>query len=263
MDRYDWEWSRPERWGGRGYDRGYGEGWWAGPRGGPGGGYRFHGGGGPRGGGRYGAAYDRWHRDWPPAQEHGYRFSYGRGEGRRFGRQEPWEPGPPGGYGGQWGEAYGNRPDRYDRGERYRGEPGPFASGGPFDPFGRDPYADLPDAPRGYYDGYDPAFDDESAAADAGAYLGGWDEDVPDDREVRDSVTRSLRDDGFIDPDAIQVEVKDRVVTLRGEVQDYMQARYAWDDAWDAPGVRGVISKLTVQGGGAEGREDGAAPPSS
>ena len=69
----------------------------------------------------------------------------------------------------------------------------------------------------------------------------------PDDGEVRDAVARSLRDDGFIDADAIQVEVKDRVVTLRGEVQDYMEARYAWDDAWDAPGVRGVISKLTVQ----------------
>ena len=74
----------------------------------------------------------------------------------------------------------------------------------------------------------------------------GWDE-VPNDGEVREAVARSLRDDGFVDADVIQVEVKDRVVTLRGEVQDYMEARYAWDDAWDAPGVRGVISKLTVR----------------
>ncbi|HEX6924514.1 MAG TPA: BON domain-containing protein [Longimicrobiaceae bacterium] len=95
---------------------------------------------------------------------------------------------------------------------------------------------------EGYFDDIDegdpddfPAFEDPYP---------GWDE--PTDGEVYEAVRQSLASDGFLDAGKIRVEVKDRVVTLRGEVADYMEARYAWDDAWDAPGVRGVISKLTV-----------------
>jgi len=36
-------------------------------------------------------------------------------------------------------------------------------------------------------------------------------------------------------------------VTLTGDVGDFMEARYAWDDAWESPGVRGVINNLTVR----------------
>jgi osmotically-inducible protein OsmY len=39
----------------------------------------------------------------------------------------------------------------------------------------------------------------------------------------------------------------DGVVTLSGEVDDFLEARYAWDDAWEAEGVRGVINNLTVR----------------
>jgi osmotically-inducible protein OsmY len=37
------------------------------------------------------------------------------------------------------------------------------------------------------------------------------------------------------------------VVTLTGEVDDFLKARYAWDDAWEAEGVRGVVNNLTVR----------------
>lgn len=257
MDRYDWEWGlRTRGAAGSRYDRDGGYGRW------PGQGY---GGGRPGGYGGY-ARYDGWYGGWHPEEGRGYRYSYGRPGGGwrgRFGRQEPWEPGPPGGYGRQWGAAYGHRYDRYDRNERYRPGTDPYARPGAFDPFGPDPYADLPDAPRGYYDGYDPRMEDEeidaAVAHDMEITSLPWDDEEPDDGEVRTRVARSLREDGFIDADAIQVEVKDRVVTLRGEVKDYMEARYAWDDAWDAPGVRGVISKLKVPGVGRQEAPAGAA----
>lgn len=259
MDRYDWEWGR-RMWGPAGsrYDRygGYDRHAGYGPYGGGPGGYD-----GPPGGG-YGR-YDGWYGGGQPGPGRGYRYSYdrpGSGWRGRFGRQEPWEPGPPSGFGRQWGAAYGNRYDQY---ERYRPETDPYARRGPFDPFGRDSYADLPDAPRGYYDGYDPEMDDEEIDAVLGPDRGmaplPWEGEEPDDHGVRGRVMRALRDDGFIDAEAIQVEVKDRVVTLRGEVKDYMEARYAWDDAWEAGGVRGVISKLTVPGAGRQEAPAGAA----
>lgn len=68
-----------------------------------------------------------------------------------------------------------------------------------------------------------------------------------DDRYVEQSVRESLYGDTWIDPDRIEVEVDGGVVTLRGEVDDYMEARYAWDDAWESPGVRGVLNQITVR----------------
>jgi hypothetical protein len=41
--------------------------------------------------------------------------------------------------------------------------------------------------------------------------------------------------------------VEEGVVTLTGEVADFMEARYAWDDAWESPGVRGVVNNITVR----------------
>ncbi|HEX9108270.1 MAG TPA: BON domain-containing protein [Longimicrobiales bacterium] len=67
------------------------------------------------------------------------------------------------------------------------------------------------------------------------------------DEDVLDSVRENLFQDTFIDPDRIEVEVERGVVTLRGEVDDFLEARYAWDDAWESPGVRGVINNLTVR----------------
>lgn len=68
-----------------------------------------------------------------------------------------------------------------------------------------------------------------------------------DDDDVRESVRENLFQDSFVNPDRIDVQVDRGVVTLRGEVDDFLQARYAWDDAWESPGVRGVVNNLTVR----------------
>lgn len=69
----------------------------------------------------------------------------------------------------------------------------------------------------------------------------------PDD-EVRKEVEDALFYDTWVDAEAITVEVKDGVVTLRGELPDYHEIRYATDDAWDVDGVRGVHCQLSVNG---------------
>lgn len=69
------------------------------------------------------------------------------------------------------------------------------------------------------------------------------------DNDVRESVRENLFQDSYVDPIGIHVAVDDGVVTLTGTVDDYLEARYAWDDAWESPGVRGVINKLEVREG--------------
>lgn len=69
------------------------------------------------------------------------------------------------------------------------------------------------------------------------------------DDEVLESVRENLFQDSYIDPESIQVRVEDGVVTLSGFVRDYLEARYAWDDSWESPGVRGVINRLEVREG--------------
>lgn len=70
----------------------------------------------------------------------------------------------------------------------------------------------------------------------------------PDD-EVKKEVEDALFYDTWVDAEAITVEVKDGVVTLRGELPDYHEVRYATDDTWDVDGVRGVHCQLTVNAG--------------
>lgn len=67
------------------------------------------------------------------------------------------------------------------------------------------------------------------------------------DEEIRGAVLATMEEDSWIISDQIGVTVEDGVVTLEGEVGDYMEARYAWDDAWETEGVRGVINHLTVR----------------
>jgi hypothetical protein len=69
----------------------------------------------------------------------------------------------------------------------------------------------------------------------------------PDDA-VRGDVEDALFYDTWVDAEAIAVEVKDGVVTLRGELPDFNEIRYATDDAWDVDGVRGVHCELRVNG---------------
>lgn len=67
------------------------------------------------------------------------------------------------------------------------------------------------------------------------------------DLALRQAVIHTLSYDLALRADKIEVEVEDGVVTLSGEVGDYLEARYAWDDAWETPGVRGVISRVEVR----------------
>ncbi len=53
--------------------------------------------------------------------------------------------------------------------------------------------------------------------------------------------------DTWVDSEAISVEVKDGVVTLKGELPSYEEIRYATDDAWDVDGVVGVRSELSIR----------------
>ncbi len=69
------------------------------------------------------------------------------------------------------------------------------------------------------------------------------------DEELREEVEEALFYDTWVDAEAITVEVKDGIVTLRGELPDYEEIRYAVDDVWDVDGVRGVRSELTVRSG--------------
>jgi hypothetical protein len=68
----------------------------------------------------------------------------------------------------------------------------------------------------------------------------------PDD-ELKEEVEEALFFDTWVDAEAIEVEVDDGIVTLRGELPSYEEIRYATDDAWDVDGVRGVRSELAVR----------------
>jgi osmotically-inducible protein OsmY len=68
-----------------------------------------------------------------------------------------------------------------------------------------------------------------------------------DDDELRQEIEDALFYDTWVDADAITVEVRDGIVTLRGELPDYDEIRYATDDAWDVDGVQGIRSELTVR----------------
>ena len=70
---------------------------------------------------------------------------------------------------------------------------------------------------------------------------------LPSDEELTQAVRENLHRDVYVSAEGIEVSVANGVVTLRGEVGDYMEARYAWDDAWEAEGVRGVLNQLTVR----------------
>ena len=69
------------------------------------------------------------------------------------------------------------------------------------------------------------------------------------DDELREEVEEALFYDTWVDAEAVKVEAKDGVVTLRGELPDYEEIRYATDDAWDVDGVLG--RPLRADGAGA------------
>jgi hypothetical protein len=135
--------------------------------------------------------------------------------------------------GGYYGSG-GNPPPR----GRHPGGPRPSQSRGP-EPGGaflpEEAYRRHPELSRGGHE-------DEPWDERAYLYYGGG-----PDEQVERAVRARMYQDGWLDADAIQVDVRQGVVTLRGEVGDFMEARYAWDDAWETDGVRGVVNNLTVR----------------
>lgn len=66
------------------------------------------------------------------------------------------------------------------------------------------------------------------------------------DDELKHDVEEALFFDTWVDADAISVDVREGVVTLRGELPNYEEVRFATDDAWDVEGVVGVRTELRV-----------------
>ncbi len=136
---------------------------------------------------------------------------------------------------GDFGARSGGLGGGYGGGRGYDGGYGGYAQG-PFMPeeaYSRHPEYNQPSQRRGR----DAVGYGYSAAAD---------EDLPDE-QVLHGVRSRLQQDRWLDADRINVEVEDGVVTLTGEVGDFMEARYAWDDAWETPGVHGVVNSLAVR----------------
>jgi hypothetical protein len=197
----------------------------------------------PRGGARGAGGYE-WNR--PPRETMGRGarpwgprdVQYGRWEGPGgydrgvYGdASEAYSPG----YGGGMGpRAMPPRRGWAGYGQQYQEEwQGGYARG-PFLPehaYRRHPELEQAPSPRGERWGYE--------MDDAGYDLS--------DAQILEAVRRRLYEDVWLDVERIDVEVEDGVVTLRGEVDDFLEVRYAWDDAWETEGVRGVVTQLTVR----------------
>ena len=239
MNRYDWGWDRSYEW-------------------------RFR----PRPPRRYGAAY-WWRADWHAGPEGSWSWGPRPGEWG-YGPPRPEHQGYDRGIYGSPYPSYGGYPRGYDRGMH----PPPPPRAGYGRAYGRGydgeaRYGPPPAPPRGTWarrDRYDSGMVSEPFLPDevyeehpeldrpqrhisdrwpsAGAHEPG---EEHDDEEIRRAVRENLYNDAWVHADRIQVEVAEQVVTLKGEVDDYLEARYAWDDAWEAGGVRGVINQLTVR----------------
>lgn len=166
----------------------------------------------------------------------------GRGPGRPgFGERGPagyyggWDRGE---YGGAY-EGYGGHPGGSAR-DHYDG-PGRGAGWGRAGGFAREPF--IPDEAYRRH----PEYRQHHQPREWEAHQRSYGDGEPDDDEVRDAVYRRMLADAWLDPERIEVRVEDGVATLTGEVDDFMEARYAWDDAWEADGVRGVVTHLTVR----------------
>ena len=221
--------------GGRGgYDRGLGRGY-------------------DRDRGVYGGAYPQY-GGVPGSQREG--MSYGGGELRHPDTLRAWQPrewggqagamgrpemGPQwraGGYDGGYSGAYGRG---YDRGMGRGGlRPPPYGGD-----FAREPF--MPEAAYLRHPEYEtPSTYHQDRWERPGEYVVDRAE-PPSDEEIQGEVRQRLYQDTWLQADDIEVTVSGGVVTLRGEVHDFLEARYAWDDAWESDGVRGVINNLTVR----------------
>lgn len=200
-----------------------------------------------------------------------YRFGGGwqgpmRGYDRGPGPRGPMGAGPWGGGGGPFGRGH----DRYDRGiygDAYPGFDGVprdmrrgYDGGGYGAPvqrgwggYGeeyrdewRGGYAREPFLPDSAYQRHPELNQRPERGPRYGYDIDDTDLEMGDDDILR-AVRQRMYEDVWLDVDRIGVEVEDGVVTLTGEVDDFLEARYAWDDAWETMGVRGVVNHIRVR----------------
>ena len=76
------------------------------------------------------------------------------------------------------------------------------------------------------------------------AALGG--DAPPDDNYIYDSVREKLATDAVVKGGAIDVDVKNGVVTLKGKVQDPKQKARAESLAKKVKGVKSVVNDITI-----------------
>jgi hypothetical protein len=179
-----------------------------------------------------------------PAYEQGsYGYGFGRmgGYARDFGGGAGYDTG----FGrGAWQRSYGGYDAGYgDFGARSGGMGGydtGIGGGGP----AREPF--MPEEAYQRHPEYDQPRQNRGMDTVGYGYAEAGGDDLGD-QEILLLVRGRLQQDAWLDPEKIQVEVEEGVVTLTGEVADFMEARYAWDDAWESPGVRGVVNNITVR----------------
>jgi hypothetical protein len=66
------------------------------------------------------------------------------------------------------------------------------------------------------------------------------------DEVIKDEICHRLTEDAFLDASSIEVEVKDRVVTLKGSLATRREKRHAEDVADRAKGVRDVRNQIEL-----------------
>lgn len=74
-----------------------------------------------------------------------------------------------------------------------------------------------------------------------------WMATVRSDAELAADVRNRLVWDSWVNADQVQVTVRNRVVTLSGQVDSIVEKRAAGDDAWDTPGVLDVVNNLEIR----------------
>ena len=139
----------------------------------------------------------------------------------------------------------GGHPGGATRGEYYGG--GRPSQGRGYDGgWGRGGMAREPFMPEEAYRRH-PEYRQDTHRREWEAHQHEYGDDELSDEEVREAVCQRMHADAWLEADLIDVQVEGGVVTLTGEVDDFLKARYAWDDAWEADGVRGVVNNLTVR----------------
>lgn len=70
--------------------------------------------------------------------------------------------------------------------------------------------------------------------------------DQDNDEELKDNLIVIMEKDFLVDPKKFRIDVRDRRVTLRGQVDSPLERDAAEKDCWYTPGVADVVNELTL-----------------